>query len=72
MKRSDGDGRAVRGKACEDGWCVGDSLRRVPTVGTVTRNVTVLGSITFKLLLVQDRPQVDDLGTRLRRPQRYY
>ena len=29
----DGDGTKVRGKACESGWCVCDSRRKVPTVG---------------------------------------
>ena len=27
----------IRGKACESGWCVGDSLRKVPTVGLLGR-----------------------------------
>ena len=33
MKRLDGDGREIRGKACEYGRCVRDSLRKVLTVG---------------------------------------
>ena len=33
VKRWDGDDREVRGKACESGRWVHDSLRKVPTVG---------------------------------------
>lgn len=33
MKKRDGGGRVIRGKACESGWCICDSIRKVSTVG---------------------------------------
>jgi len=31
----DDDGNETRGRACESGWCVHDSLRKVPTLGHI-------------------------------------
>jgi hypothetical protein len=37
----DDDGTEIRGKACENGWCVCDIKRKVPTVGYLGEEVTL-------------------------------